>query len=55
MTETTNRIPLIGEPAPPFNAETTQGPSTSLKTSKGNGLFSSATRPTSRPCAPLSS
>jgi peroxiredoxin (alkyl hydroperoxide reductase subunit C) len=26
MTETTQRLPLIGEPAPAFHAETTQGP-----------------------------
>jgi peroxiredoxin (alkyl hydroperoxide reductase subunit C) len=25
LTEVTNRIPLIGEPAPAFEAETTQG------------------------------
>lgn len=41
-------LPLIGEKAPAFKAETTQGPLISPRISKVTGLYSSLTRPTSR-------
>ena len=48
-------MPRIGDPAPDFTAVTTQGDINFRETTRVVGSSCSATRPTSRRCAPASS
>lgn len=54
MTDEANRIPLIGEHAPAFEAETTQGHLKFPEAFAGKWVIFSATRRISPRCAPPS-
>ena len=55
MAEEITRLPLIGDKAPSFKAETTQGPIQFPEDFKGKWIILFSTRRTSPPSAPPSS